>query len=307
MKQLFQSALAALLMTFVAASSYANNLTVLRMGAPGANTDFFTTPMAQHLKEKGWDTQVITFPDCKGAEAWVARNPNEPVLFMMWSDDFVLQKVQPSSPRNCPTLTVTKDTLVTIAAEGNHMVCSLGDLALSNFMDRTKTAKIGLWNHPVQMAVMQDLLNDLNLDHKLIGFAKGADFMQALVAGDVGYLVVSSENLIRNVKGNCFLISADSSIASRIPTLKNSAETITSTQTFGTALKRANTGLWPVYVARNTDINKLRLDVSEILKTAPEYASAWTSAYRLGGFAGGDTHEQQWTKLNNFLNSFEDQ
>lgn len=285
-------------------SAFAQDLNVIRIGAPGANSDLFTSVMASHLDSSGWKTNVIGFADCKGAEDWVLKNPTAPVMFTIWSDDFVLPQVSPEHPRNCPALTVNQDSLVTIINEGNHMICSIKDRSVNDFLTH-KNAKVGIWNHPVQMSVARDVLADLKVpDAKLVGFARGADMMQALVASDIDYMILSSENLARRIDANCFITTAPVEKASTQPTIKNPQVTLVSIQELVNNPTRVNTGLWPLYISYNVDVHQLRQDVSEILKTAPEYKDRWTATQPLGGVASGDTPEKQWEKLNRFITSF---
>ena len=297
-------AITAFFVLLATSTAFATTLTVIRVGPPGANTDLFTAVMAGRLAEQGWNTNVIGFADCKGAEDWVQKNPSVPVMFTTWSDDFVLPKIDPTHPRNCPGLPVSRDTLVTIIAESNHMVCSIKELSVTDFLKGSAT-RIGIWNHPVQMSAAKTLLLDLNVSHKLVGYARGADMMQALVAGDVDYVIVSSENLVKNVNGNCIITTASSVVAKTQPTIKDPTTTLTSVEELSSSITRPGTGLWPIYVAYNvSDMKKLRDDVSLILKSASEYSNLWTPAYRLGGYAAGMPLEVQWEKFNNFISSF---
>lgn len=298
------NSIVAMILLVLSPFAVASNLTVIRIGAPGANTDLFTSVMSAHLAKQGWDTTVIGFPDCKGAEDWVVKNPTAPVMFTTWSDDFVLPQVDPSHPRNCPGLYVSEETLVTIIAESNHMICSIVDSSPDGFLAHNN-AKVGIWNHPVQMSVARDLLKDLGVNHRLVAFARGADMMQALVSKDIDYVILSSENMARNSNANCFITTAPTNVAAKQPTIKDPSVTLVSTESLAPSLTRIDTGLWPVYIAHNVaDMKKLRGDVSTILQTATEYAQLWSPVYRLGGVAGGDSVEKQWTKFNSFIESF---
>lgn len=299
MKKLITLLLFSLISTFTFAS---NPVTFLQIGAPGANSELYSNLMSSRLSDKGWDTSLLNFPDCKGAEEWVKRNPQKPVIFMTWSDDFVLPMIQPENARSCPALTISEKTLVTVINKSHHMVCSRGDLGLTEFMS-SKPAKVGIWNHPVQTQVAKDLIKDLKLEHKIVGFARGADLMQALVSSDVDYIVVSSENLIRGIGGQCFLTTASPALAKTMSNLKTN-QMQTSVQSLGFKLSRSGTGLIPLYVSYNTDIARLRVDIADILNTSPEYNKLWTSINQKSGIVAGQTPAEQWTDFSSFLNSF---
>lgn len=304
MKLLNQVVASALLLLTSTAVIANGDLTVIRIGAPGGNTDLYSSFMSNKLQDRGWNTEVIGFPDCKGAEQWIKNNPKKPVIYTIWSDDFVLPKVNSSHPRSCPGLTVNKDSLVTIITEGNHMICAIKDRSVEDFL-KHKDAKVGIWNHPVQMSVAKDLLVDLDLsDTRLVGFARGADLMQALLSSDIDYMIISSENLARRIGANCFITTAPVEKAKTLPTIKDDLVSLVSVESISDSLTRVDTGLWPLYISYNTDIDQLRTDVSEVLKTTPEYKNNWSVAQPLGGFASGNSAADQWQKLNNFISSF---
>ena len=292
-------------LTSISMAAFSQDLTVVRIGAPGANADLFTAVMANHLRDMGWDTKVIGFPDCKGAEDWIQKNPNVPVMYTIWSDDFVLPVLSPEHPRNCPGLAVDEHSLVTIISEGNHMLCSINNKPARDVL-KHNNAKIGIWNHPVQMSVAQDLIDDLKMPNaRLVGFARGADLMQALVASDIDYMIISSENLARRIDANCVITTAPIEKTNDQYTIKDPSVKLVSVEELVNSPTRIDTGLWPLYVAYNVDMDRLRLDVSQVLKTANEYVSTWSTTQPIGGVAGGDSPEEQWLKLKKFLLSFQ--
>lgn len=299
MKKLITILLFSLISSFTFA---ADRLTFLQIGAPGANSELYSNLMSSRLSERGWDTSLLNFLDCKGAEEWIKKNPQKPVIFMTWSDDFVLPITQPENPRSCPALTISEKTLVTVINKSHHMFCSRGDLGLTEFMS-SKPTKVGIWSHPVQTLVAKDLIKDLKLEHKIVGFAKGADLLQALVSGDVDYIVVSSENLIRNIGGQCFLTTASPVLAKTMSNLKTT-QAQTSVESLGFKLSRLGTGLIPLYVSYNTNIAALRIDIVDILNTSPEYSKLYTSINQKSGLVAGQSTAEQWSAFSSFLNSF---
>lgn len=281
----------------------AQNLTVIRIGAPGANSDLYSTAMSAQLADRGWKTELIGFQDCKGAEHWVKNNPNKPVMYMTWSDDFVLPIIDSTHARACPLLAVNQATLVTPITKSYHMICSKDPSYTLDRLLTSEPAKIGIWNHPVQMQVLRDIVSDLKLSHRIVGFARGADLMQAVVSNDVNYIVVSSENLIRNIGGQCVLTTAPKSIAVGMSDFKTGNRQ-TSIESLAPKLTRLGTGLIPVYVAYNTDMQKLRNDVALILNTSPEYKNIWSSSTSKAGIVAGQSAIEQWADFDKFINSF---
>lgn len=282
--------------------SLASELTVLRIGAPGGNSEIYTAAMSSRLNEKGWNTSIVGFADCKGAEQWVKNNPTKPVMFIHWSDDFILPIVDPNHPRSCAGLTVSETTLVTPITQSYHMICSKHETSAEKFLTKSNV-KVGIWNHPIQTQVLKDLLSDLKLDHKVVGFARGADLMQAAVSGDVDYIVLSSENLVRNIQGQCFITTAPLNKAKLMSDFRTN-KTQVSIESLSKKLTRVGTGLSPVYVAYNVDMTQLRNNVVEILSNSPEYVNLWTSTTVKTGVMAGESPATQWKNFSKFIYSF---
>lgn len=302
MKKIFVALFAAMAMN----TGMAQDITVMRIGAPGANSDFYATVVGTHLQNRGWKTKTVSFLDCKGAEKWVRDNPREPVIYVTWADDFVLPSIDPNHPRSCPGLTLDQDSLVTPIVKSYHMVCSRNPVTAQTFLQH-RDAKIGSWNHPVQMRIVRDALKDLDLSQtKLISFARGADMLQALVSGDIDYMVVSSENLVRNIGGQCFLTMAPRAQASRMSDFRTSG-TQTSIESLVERPTWVGTGLIPLYVAYNVDIDRLRKDVVDIMSTSTEFQNLWSSSTVKSGVMTGITPEQQWQEFNRFLSQMKRQ
>lgn len=302
MKKFLAGIIAAIAMT----SALASEITVMRIGAPGANSDFYATVIGNRLQDKGWKIRTVSFLDCKGAEKWVKDNPREPVIYVTWADDFVLPSIDPDHPRSCAGLTLDSASLVTPIVKSYHMICSKNPTTAQTFLQH-KNAKIGSWNHPVQMRIVRDVLKDLDLNQmRLISFARGADMLQALVAGDIDYMVVSSENLVRNIGGQCFLTTAPKTQAAKMSDFRTN-QTQTSIESLVARPTWTGTGLIPLYVAYNVDINKLRRDVVDILATTPEFQNLWSNSTVRSGVMTGITADQQWKEFNDFLSQMKRQ
>lgn len=302
MKNFFAGIITAMTLT----ASFASELTVMRIGAPGANSDFYASVIGSRLQEKGWKIKPVSFLDCKGAEKWVKDNPREPVIYVTWADDFVLPSIDPNHPRSCAGLTLDSKSLVTPIVKSYHMICSKNPATVQTFLQH-KNAKIGSWNHPVQTRIVRDVLKDLDLQQmRLISFARGADMLQALVAGDIDYMVVSSENLVRNIGGQCFLTTAPKAQAAKMSDFRSN-QPQTSIESLVSQPTWTGTGLIPLYVAYNVDIDRLRRDVVDILSTSTEFQNIWSNSTVRSGVMTGVTPDQQWKEFNDFLTQMKKQ
>lgn len=270
------------------------DLTVIRIGLPGSVIETWTHPMSSRLAERGWNTQLIGFPDCQGAEQWIKDNPAKPVMYMSYMDHFALPFVKPDHPRLCPTLKASEQSLVAMPSRVYHNICGINK-TFSDLKSMNKPT-IGTWNHPTQVSVVKTLLKDLGVDARIVEFASAAQMIQSTAAKDLDFVVVSYENLVTNIGGQCFITTAPKELAKK----QNKLSVFDVVKT----PSKPGTGAVPAYVAYNTDIEKLQKDMAVIFNTAPEYTSMWSNSNIKSGIAAGRTSKQQWQEFNDYLTNF---
>lgn len=226
-------------------------VTVLRLSAPGAMNGAWTDAMVQTLNENGYSTKVVGFSGCKEGAKWLADNPKEPVVTMNFSDPFLLNMAQPNHPAAC-NFPVNKDTLVAVPGKYFHFICGHADKGDVQGLLQSNGAKIGSWNSPVQMQITKDQMTDIGVKNfKVIGYAAGKDMMQAFVSGDIDYVILSTENFAASLpNASCFATSAEPRFAAQMHR--------TSYVDINKNVRHVNSGLWPIIVSYNTDIDKMR-------------------------------------------------
>ena len=273
---------------------WAQDLTVIRIGATGSVIETWTTPMSNRLQQLGWNTRLIGFPDCQGAEQWVQDNPTKPVMYMAYIDHFILPSINPNHPRLCAGLTVSENSLVSIGSRVYHNICGIDkDL---DALRRQPEALLGTWNHPVQVAIGRAMLKDLGVNARVVEFPSAARMIQSLAAKDIDYVVVSYENIVTAVGGGCFITTAPKHLATR--TNKLSISDVVRNPSM------PGTGAVPIYVAYNVNLPKLQKDVAQVLNTAPEYTAMWSDSTFRAGIAAGQTPRQQWQEFQDYLAKF---
>jgi len=283
-----------LLMLISNLSFAGNDLTVIRIGMPGSVIETWTHPMASRLAERGWNTQLVGFPDCQGAEQWIKDNPAKPVMYMSYMDHFALPYVNPTHPRLCPSLKATEQSLVAMPSRVYHNICAI-DHSFNNLKTMSRPT-VGTWNHPTQVSVVKALLKDLGVEARVVEYASAAQMIQATAAKDLDFVVVSYENLVTNIGGQCFITTAPKELAKKQNKL--------SVYDVVKKPSKPGTGAVPAYVAYNTDVPKLQQDMAVIFNTAPEYTSMWSTSNIKSGIAAGRTSKQQWQEFNEYLNNF---
>lgn len=271
------------------------DLTVIRIGATGSVIETWTTPMSNRLQQLGWNTKLIGFPDCQGAEQWIKDNPTKPVMYMAYIDHFILPSINPNHPRLCSGLTASRDTLVSIGSRVYHNICGINrDLA---GLRQDREPLVGTWNHPVQVAVVRAMLRDLGITARVIEFPSAARMIQSLAARDIDYVVVSYENIVTAVGGRCFITTAPRELAAK--TNKLSIADVVRNPTM------PGTGAVPIYVAYNVPLDRLQKDVATVLNTAPEYTAMWGDSTFKAGMAAGRSQQQQWQEFQDYLAKFQ--
>lgn len=290
----YRKYLAGLFLLFSTQVFAAPELTVIRIGLPGSVIETWTHPMASRLAERGWKTQLVGFPDCQGAEQWIKDNPTKPVMYMAYMDHFALPYVKPDHPRLCPTLKATESTLAAMPSRVYHNICAVG----KNLGDLKSMhePKIGTWNHPTQVMVVKTLLKDLSVQARVVEYASAAQMIQATASQDLDFVIVSYENLVTNIGGQCFITTAPKDLAKKQNKL--SIFDVVPRPT------RPGTGAVPAYVALNTDMTRLQKDMAEIFNSAPEYVNMWSNSNIKSGIAAGRTPKQQWQEFDEYLNNF---
>lgn len=282
----------------LSASVAATELTNIVVGPPGGTVDLLSLPLGKYLNDKkGWEVTQKRFVDCKGLSAYLKNNPNDPVVITMWYDDAILAELQPDHPRVCPDVKLEQDTVVTIASTLYHNICTINNESFQD-LKNMENPRIVSWNHPVQVMIVEDMVRDLQLKNPKVIYLKSAkELYGAVKSGDVDFMIGSTPSAFADLNGKCFFTMAPSAEAAKLSDLKGgtriSIEDVVSTPT------RIGTGLQPVYVAYNVDIDKLRNDIVDILKTEPEYLKMYT-VQAPAGLVVGLTPEQQWQQLQTY-------
>jgi hypothetical protein len=244
--------LAALLVFSTSLAIAQPSVTVLRLSAPGAGNAAWTEAMVQTLNENGYATTVVGFKSCQEGAKWLKDNPKEPVVAMNFSDPVLLNMVEPSNPAACD-FPINKESLVAVSGKWFHFICGHTDKGgdIQSLID-SKGAKIGSWNSPVQMQITKDQMTDIGVKNfKVVSYAAGKDMMQAFVSGDIDYIILSTENFAAGLpNASCFATSAEPKYAALMHR--------TSYSEINKNVRHQNSGLWPVIVSYNTDIDSLR-------------------------------------------------
>lgn len=224
---------------------------VLRLAPPGAGTAAWAEAISQTLTENGYKTNILGFKNCQEGAKWLKDNPNEPVVAMNFSDPFLLNIAEPNNPAGC-SFPINEKSLVAVAGKWFHFICGHADAGGLKGLLASDGAKVGSWNSPVQMKIVQDQLTDIGVKNfKVIGYAAGKDQLQAFVSGDTQYIILSSESLAKGLpNATCFATSAEPAIAAGMNR--------TSYSELNPKVRHQDSGLWPIIVGYNVDIKNVR-------------------------------------------------
>lgn len=246
LKHLLTSALvSAALFTGIAS---ADTTYVLRGAKAGAGVAAWNDAVAATLNDKGMKTEVLGFNDCNGVSNWLKKNPEKQAISMVFSDLVLLNMIEPDNAAACD-IPVNNDTLVGIAGKWNHFICGKEGTTLETLLQDTPK-KIGSWNSPVQMKIVQEQMEDIGVKNfSLVGYASGRVQLQSFVSGDTDYVILSSEQLIPT-GASCFATSGNAEFAQ--------ATNRTSYSTINENVRHKESGLWPLILGFNIDMEKVR-------------------------------------------------
>lgn len=265
MKQLFYRIIASVLLVLGvvgyahAQTSPSKTVNVLRAGPVGAGVSLWSEAIADTLRNNGYVVNTIGFANCKESSQWIKNHPDDPYVYMTFSDYSILDDIKPEHPAACGQ-TMQPDQLITIIGRWWNFIC--GRTGVNDSLEalvRTDGAKIGVWNYPVSHAVATAHMRTLGSNGHVIGFASGKTMMTAFNTGDIDYIIMSSENLARSLNdANCFATAATSEDAAQYMPGRVSYDTREDVPFIGF-------GLWPMVVGDNVDIAAMR----EMFQTSP--------------------------------------
>lgn len=225
------------------------NITVLRLSPPGGGTAIWTDGITQTLQSAGYNATIKPFKTCQEGAEWYSKNPNEPIVALVFSD-FIIQNLADSThPAGCK-FPVTEKSLVGIVGKWYHFICSKPEYGLEYLLsDQPKF--IGSWNGTIQMKVIQDQMTDIGVKNfKVVGYASGKTQIQSLMSNDTQYTVLSSEAMVKGLNLTCFATSAPIDIAKGINRVSYSE--------LNPNVRHAGSGLWPLIVGYNVDTTAIR-------------------------------------------------
>jgi hypothetical protein len=296
MKKLLMSAI----LSFTAVSVSAADITTVAVGPPGGGMDLFALPMAGYLKDRGWNVTQRRFPDCRSAQEWLRRNSDQPVMLSLYLDDAVLTNIDADHPRACPGINLDQDSVVTVISKVYHSICSMGELGYQE-LKSMPNPKIASFNHPVQYLIVQDIMKDLGVNARIVNLRTAGELFGSLKSGDVDFMVVSYDWQIKQMGGTCFLTQAPIEVAATMSDFKTDKPRVSIEEVVASPT-RIGTGLTPIYISYNVDIDALRKDVVEILKTAEEYQKMYETA-KPAGLVAGQTPQDQWQEITDYINT----
>lgn len=250
MKKFFASLVTILLALSMPALSQAKEINVLRFNPPGGNVAIWADAAVQTLKEAGWDVTLRGFKSCRDARAWYDKNPKAPIVYMIWTDYAVMDMIDINNPAGCGFETSEK-TLVGIVGRWWNFICAKEENASMEKLMNKEPGKIAVWSYPIQLGVAKAQMKAIAPSKTVVGIYSPKTMLQAFSAGDVDYLIMSSENMADGVNCKRFGTSASMKDAQAHMPGRVSYEAFKDVPFIGY-------GIYPYFAAENTDIKEIR-------------------------------------------------
>jgi hypothetical protein len=219
MKKTYQKLLVAVAMAAACSIAPAQSISVLVPSAPGGGFDNMSRALVASLNENGVSATLEQTGTCKGAMNWIKNNPEKPVLFPMMVEEEVYRKKNPSADDAC-NVGLTQNRVIATTMMATFNVCSMKPQTASTQTVKEFLSgkhKLGVTYFAATNAMVADsLLKSLGIESKVVRLQGNAKLVQALVSGDVDFVLNTSSGPVVQAGGHCFLTTADKSTAEKL-------------------------------------------------------------------------------------------
>lgn len=280
----------ALCVTTIVSMAQTKTINIVIPGAAGGLLDWPVRELEHVIKNAGYTTETQMVNSCQGAVSWLKNNPDKPAV--MASSVMLAQ-----SDSGC-NLEYNKNNFLGIAVASYMAICSMlpPDQALNKFLqDRSK---IGVTlNAPDQFKELQDIIDTMHLNSKIIYYQGGPKIEQALISGDVDFVLSSfTTEAIISAGGNCFLTTGNKKYADQVGQ--------TSLATISPDSKWIDSYFLLNYLGFNIDVNLMRKFV-EVAKQGEVMQNKQRKlGYPPGGMFAGKNIDQQWDQHKKYIELF---
>lgn len=253
--------LAAAALSMACSITMAQPVSVLVPAAAGGGFDNMSRALVASLNENGVSATLEQTGTCKGAMTWIKNNPGKPVLFPMMVEEEVYRKKNPGADDACE-IGLTQDRVIATTMMATFNVCSMKPQSRANQTLKEFLAgkhKVGVTYFAATNAMVADsLLKSLSIESKIVRLQGNAKLMQALVSGDVDFVLNTNSGPVVQAGGYCFMTTADKNTADKLSMI--SLQTLSPTNSW------INAGQLYLVMGENLNKNKITPLVKQAVK-----------------------------------------
>lgn len=294
MKKLFAILLSSLTLSTVSASETIN---VLSWGRPGGNTEGVNRAIAKEIEKAGYKINFEFVEGCRGIQKWIEKNPGKPAVFDLAVHQDLTRIKYPSSGQACD-VGLKKEDVLSISAKNSLNFCSMqkDEIVAWRTFSSGNEVKIG-YNR--LDAVFGDMVEGtakaVNAKSKFVEIKGSPALTQALISGDVDMVITGNPANVIKAGATCFL---QTDLTKRKTTRFKYNEVLSNSPW-------QNAGHMNVWVGKNLpgDFRQFAIDAAN---NSEHVARSVKLGAERSGVAVGQSVEQQWTEINNYLKMFKD-
>lgn len=207
--------------SFGAQAQSTKELTVLVAAAPGGGLESMSRGIKSTFEANGYTVNLEQAKTCKGAEAWLKNNPSKPVVMAYMVEEEIYRQKAPTADDACD-LNFSQKSLITLAMTSTFNICSMkpkeqSEQTLKEFLKGGH--KIGVTYYASTNAmVASGLTKSLNIDSKIVRLQGNPKLMQAVISGDVDYVMNTVSAPVVQAGGHCFFTTASDEVANKLNT-----------------------------------------------------------------------------------------
>jgi hypothetical protein len=219
MKKIYQQLITAVVLSITCSLGLTQNISVLVPAAPGGGLDHMSRALVTSLNAQGISATLEQIGTCRGAMAWIKNNPNKPVLMPMMVEEEVYRLKNPTADDAC-NIELRKERVVTTTIMATFKVCSMktkaqADQTLKQFLSGNHRVGVTYFVATNAM-VAESLLKSLNVNARVVRLQGNPRLIQALVSGDVDFIINTNSAAVVQAGGYCFVTTADKITADRL-------------------------------------------------------------------------------------------
>jgi len=275
----------------------AKELYVIEFTPPGGNYNRMNQAISAQAVKRGYEIKEVRVNRCKGIENWRRANPTKPALHAFdWLEDAV-RIVDPNDPASCD-LDLSQDRVISVNHVFNVHFCSMNKdkKHSADSLFNNPNAKIGYVKTNAASAIgFTKVISMVNGKARQIPFKGAADQSQALLSGDIDFGITQMPVNFETIGATCFAQTNFNGLMdpSGVDLSKKFPNTVWSRY-----------GSSQGYVGYNIDVKEFRSMAMEASRTDDRFLKQYELGAAKKGVLAGETAEQQWTWIQDYINNF---